>query len=286
MPKTVDDIINKYYDEANQGLANEKAPSELNRGEGTEAFYYILKIDLCNSTLFFLRRSSQTYLKIAHVFLSTVDDITRIYGSDTKQVEYAGDSVVAYFPDNCGMASKVLSAAYWARNATTKMKALDPTFWKFPFKSRIILHYGKLILGKIGPWGDYNLTAIGMPLHIVAKLEKKVQPGDGLATKAFAEKLSPNEKKLFLIGNYDETTVEVQDTLSNLQGTPAIYPGLGLLSNNTFAITPRALYNFLTPANSTLAAAKSPRYETKRELIDYNINWLKIQMSLEGRSRP
>ena len=45
MSKTVDEIINKYYEEANQGLSNQKTPSELNRGEGREAYYYILKIE-------------------------------------------------------------------------------------------------------------------------------------------------------------------------------------------------------------------------------------------------
>lgn len=279
MSKTVDEIINKYYAEAAKGLSNEKTPSELTRGEGTEADYYILKIDLCNSTLFLFGRSSQTYLKIAHVFLSTIDDITRIFGSDTKQVEYAGDSVMAYFPNNSGMALNVLKAAYFARTATTKMKTLDQIFGKFPFKTRIIAHYGKLILGNIGPWGDYNLTAIGMPLHKVAKLEKNVQPGNGLATKEFAAKLTPEERKAFLIGNYSESLVEVHDTQPYLSNRPAIN---GLLGYH-LASKPPSLADLLNPAPPAIVA--KPRYETKIELINYNISWLKLQMHLEGRQR-
>lgn len=282
MPKTVDEIINKYYAEAADGLSNEKTPSELTRGEGTEADYYILKIDLCNSTLFFFRRSSQTYLKIAHVFLSTVDEITRAFGSDTKHAEYAGDSVIAYFPDNYGMSLKVLQAAYWARNATTKMKALDPTFGKFPFKTRIILHHGKLILGKIGPWGDNNLTAIGMPLHIVAKLEKNVQPGNGLATKEFGAKMTPEERKTFLTGNYSESLVEVHDTQPYLYNRLAINPNIGLLGYH-LALKQPSLADLLNPAPPEIVA--KPRYETKRELINYSINWLTLQAHLEGRRR-
>ena len=282
MPKTVDEIINKYYAEDDEGLSNEKTPSELNRGEGTEADYYILKVDLCNSTLFLFRRSPQTYFKITHVFLSTIDDITRTFGSDTKQVEYAGDSVMAYFPNKYGMALNVLKAAYFARVATTKMKALDQTFGKFPFKTRIIAHYGKLILGNIGPWGDYNLTAIGMPLHVVAKLEKNVQPGNGLATKEFVAKLTLEEKKAFLTGNYSETLVEVHDTQPYLSPMPAINSNMGLLGYH-LASKNSSLYDLLNPVTPALPA--KPRYETKRELINYNINWLKLQMYLEGSRR-
>ena len=89
MSKTLSGILQKYYDEANKGLNNHKAPSDLKRGEGTEKEYYIFKIDLVGSTLFLGNRFPQTYLKLAHVFLSSIDDITREYGTphcqDKKQ---------------------------------------------------------------------------------------------------------------------------------------------------------------------------------------------------------
>ena len=44
MSKTINSILEKYYNEANKGLNNNKVPSSLNRGEGTEKEYYILKI--------------------------------------------------------------------------------------------------------------------------------------------------------------------------------------------------------------------------------------------------
>lgn len=272
MNKTVDDIIIQYYAEVSEGLSNEKTPSKLNRGEGTEADYYILKIDLCDSTLFFLRRSSQTYFKIAHVFLSAIDEITRKFGSDTDQVEYAGDSVVAYFPNYHGMALNVLKAAYFTRDATVKMKSLDPTFSKFPFKTRIIAHYGKLILGKIGPWGDHNLTAIGMPLHKVAKLEKHVKPDTGLATKEFAEKLALVERRTFLIGNYSENSVEIPAPQSPSYNGTEINNAINALAGYNIAYKPPPL-------------SVQPRYEVKKELINYNINWLKLKMLAEGRLR-
>ena len=299
MSKTIDETIAKYYAEVARGLSTEKVPSELNRGEGTEAEYYIFKIDMCNSTLLFLRRSSQTYFKIAHVFLSTIDDITRAYGADTKQVEYAGDSVLAYFPSYNGMAIDVLKAAYFSHIAALKMKTLDSTFNTFSFKTKIVLHHSKLILGNIGPWGDYNLTAIGLPIHKVAKLEKEVQPGNGLATKEFAEKLSRNERKYFLIPNYVEKQVQIQSSAPNtlgqlttrnalvgglLDNQPAINRNslLSALSGYTLPEARRAaLTGVLNQENTRINV--EPQYKTEPELINYSVNWDNIELFLQGR---
>ena len=70
---TVMELLQKYYDEAHGGLNNDTSPSQLRCGEGTQADYFILKIDLCKSTAFIQGKRAQTYLKMAHVFLSTVD---------------------------------------------------------------------------------------------------------------------------------------------------------------------------------------------------------------------
>lgn len=299
MSKAVDEILKKYYAESAEGLSTTKVPSELKRGEGTEAEYYIFKIDICQSTILFARRSSQTYLKIAHVFLSTIDDITRQFGSDTKQVEYAGDSVLAYFPSHQGMALNVLQAAYLAHYAARQMKSLDATFNKIPFHTKVVLHHSKLILGNIGPWGDYNLTAIGHPIHYVAKLEKDVSPGKGLATKEFAGKLSITERRYFLIPNYKDKKVEIQKLeLDTLVAPPAIRRNAlaGLLDDrpaiggNVLAAmagyTPNkariaALTGLLNP--TVTGSNIEPQYKIEKELVNYRINWDNISLFLQGR---
>jgi class 3 adenylate cyclase len=298
MAKTIDDIIQKYYAEAVKGIQTDKVPSELNRGEGVDAEYYIFKIDICNSTILLARRPSQTYLKIAHVFLSTIDEITREYGADTKQVEYAGDSVLAYFPNYNGMAMKVLLAAYFSRMAALKMKTLDTTFNTFPFKTKVVLHYSKLILGKIGPWGDHNLTAIGHPIHYVAKLEKDVPPGNGLVTIKFAEKLSSTEKRYFLNPNYIDKKIEIQkteqgvlsqpatgrNTLAGMLGYQPAIGGRGLLDIAAYATAEtrkNALASLLVPS-STIANVE-PQYKIEKELVNYSVKWDNIALFLQGK---
>jgi class 3 adenylate cyclase len=218
MSKTLS-ILQKYYDEANKGLNSDKAPSALNRGEGTEKEYYIFKIDLVGSTLFLGNKFPQTYLKLAHVFLSSIDEITREYGADASQVEYAGDSVLAYFDVTKVPALDVLLAAYWSREAALKIKTLDDSFKRYSCKTKVVLHYGKLIMAKIGPWGDYRFSAIGKELHRVSKLEKRVSGGVGHVTKEFGQRLELKARRKLLTGVYESQKVETQPAPSLLSQT-------------------------------------------------------------------
>lgn len=218
MSKTLS-ILQKYYDEANKGLNNDKAPSALNRGEGTEKEYYIFKIDIVGSTLFLGNKFPQTYLKLAHVFLSSIDEITREYGADASQVEYAGDSVLAYFDVTKVPALDVLLAAYWSREAALKIKTLDDSFKRYSCKTKVVLHYGKLIMAKIGPWGDYRFSAIGKELHRVSKLEKRVSGGVGHVTKEFGQRLELKARRKLLTGVYESQKVETQPAPSLLSQT-------------------------------------------------------------------
>lgn len=284
MAKTIDEILQKYYDEADGGMV-QKAPSTLNRGEGTEKEYFIYKIDLVGSTIFTWSRSHQTYLKMAHTFLSAVDEITRRYGADDNQVEYAGDSVIAYFPKSVG-AINVLAAAYVCRDATLRMKSLDATLKKFPYFTKTVVHFGKLIMAKIGPHGDSMVSAIGPELHKACKMEKNVSAGEGRASKEFMGQLE-GRQKILLKGNYKETQVLKQPETNPIsRGLLAEVFSKSLDPSPLLSITPNNLSLFAiqkgisTPLN-LLSALAPPvqssnhtlQYETKRELIDYSIRW-------------
>lgn len=190
----VDELLNTHYAEAHNGLVD-KPPSQLLRGEGTERYFYILKIDLVGSTVLLRSRRNSTYLKLAHTYLSTIDKITQDYGADPEQVEYAGDSVIAYFPEDATNAEDVLRAACYTRAAVQKMKQLDATLRGIDIKSKVVIHYDKLIVSKIGPRAGSILTAIGIPIHNVAKLEKDITSGAGRATSSFYVKLQNINKK-------------------------------------------------------------------------------------------
>lgn len=194
----VGEILQKYYYEATSSTFNERSPSRMARGEGVSADYFILKIDLCGSTDFIRNRNAQTYLRFAHVFLSSVDHICRKFGADGTQVEYAGDSVLSYFPANSCSAGQVLVAAHLSRLASYSMRNLDAVFKQYKFDTRVALHYGELILANIGPWGDYRLTAIGRPLHIIGHMEKQIKPGGGRATIEFGRQMPATLRRRYL----------------------------------------------------------------------------------------
>lgn len=292
MAKTIDEILQKYYDEADGGMV-QKAPSTLNRGEGTEKEYFIYKIDLVGSTIFTWSRSHQTYLKMAHTFLSTVDDITRRYGADDNQVEYAGDSVIAYFPKTVG-AINVLAAAYYCREATLRMKSLDATLRKFPFHTKTVVHFGKLVMAKIGPHGDSMVSAIGPELHKACKMEKDVSAGEGRASKEFMGQLEGRQKFL-LKGNYKETQVLKQAEVNPIAGGMLADAFSRALSSRTLlGMTPNSLSPFAvqqgrSPLINSLNAlatpaqtnSPAPQFVTERELIDYSIRWEMIPKYFE-----
>ncbi|MDF3031559.1 MAG: hypothetical protein K0R03_2117 [Moraxellaceae bacterium] len=190
-------ILGSHYAEAFDGVVD-KPPSRLLRGEGTERPYFILKIDLVESTRLLLGKRRSTYLKLAHVFLSTVDRITQDFGADASQVEYAGDSVLAYFPEDRVAAEDVILAACYARAAVKYIQELDAVLGALKLQSKVVLHHGTLLMSKIGPRANTSLTAIGMPIHVVSKIEKEISPGMGRVTKEFFDKVDRQNRKFFL----------------------------------------------------------------------------------------
>lgn len=284
MAKTIDEIIKKYYDEAVGGIVD-KVPSALNRGEGTEREFYIIKIDLVDSTVFTWTRTHKTYLKLAHTFLSSVDEITREFGADDGQVEYVGDSIIAYFRADKVNALSVLYAAYYCREAALQMKSLDATFSKYHFLTKTIIHHGKLILAKIGPRGDTFVTAIGPAVHKACKMESRVSPGQSRVSTEFREKLMGREK-LLLKPNYNETQVPkvpelppATQSLSNLlypSSSPAAL--LGMSPSDLARPTENFLTGAISPRRGLIDFAyttptASPQYQVKQELIDYSVKW-------------
>lgn len=205
--RRVDQLLKMHFDEADDALIDE-APSNLRRGEGTEKNFFILKIDLVGSTQLLMSKKQATYLKMAHTFLSTVDRITQDYGADPEQVEYAGDGLFAYFPATAGAGEKVLAAAFYSKAAVDRMANLGGAVGALKPKCRIVLHYASLTVARIGPRAGSILSAIGMPIHRVAKLEKDIAPGVGRATREFRAQLDRTSWKYFETV-YNETTVAV-----------------------------------------------------------------------------
>lgn len=270
MPKSINEIVSKYYNEACCGIVN-KSPSYLNRGEGTEVEYYIFKIDLVGSTSFIRYRRLETYLKLAHTFLSTVHEITQNFGADNDQIEYVGDGIIAYFKTSKVMAIEVLKAAYFCREATLAIKRLDATLGKFPFMTKCVLHCGQLIVAKIGPRGESFASAIGPDLHKACKMESRAGSGVGIASQEFRNKLMGKEKFL-LSPNYTERQV-LKEINSPLGSSPTS------LLDALRQPMPIGMLNTLS--QKPPVPPVGPIYETKKEIVDYSIKWELIPRFLQ-----
>jgi len=301
----IDGLLQKYITEAERSVTD-TAPSALKRGEGTLCDYYILKIDLCGSTEFLKRKHHTTYLRFAHVFLSTIDHITQEYGAESTQNEYAGDSVIAYFPCDAVDAFDVLLAAHYCRHAASQMKDAYPSFRGYEFETKVVLHKTKLVISKIGPWGGHRVTAIGYGIHQVCKVEQKLESGHGRTTMQFADALGKPYSR-FVSANYiQEATVapsptpapkrSLMDLATILGSTPTSAPsyrgllgqalaqpsGGGIRRLSDFAVTqpattnaPPSLASFVTESASALPVTKT--------LVDYSICWGPLRMYTLGK---
>lgn len=274
MKSYVLDILSRHYDEAAGGLVN-KAPSDLNRGEGTEVANYLFKIDLVGSTMALRGRHKTTYLKVAHSFLSTIDQITRDHGADEQQVEYAGDSVLAYFPTTRVDPRELITVATLGRYALEQLKRLDATLRQLPLSSRVAIHCGTLIMSSIGPWGGRLNTAMGLPLHELGHMEKDIPAGEARTTREFWECLEADFRKKYLYAKTKETQVLVTPA-PTLMPTPALpdpYRG-GLLGSVAAQSGAQSLANILYGASQApQPIVTPPRYETKVEILGYHLKW-------------
>jgi class 3 adenylate cyclase len=235
----IQDVLGRYYREASQGLVD-IAPSKLNRGQGTQKNFYIFKIDLSNSTQILRYRQQSTYLKLAHTFLSSIDEITCKQGADPNQTEYAGDGVIAYFPENTPP-GHILMAAILCREAVLRIRALDSTLNSLPINFRLAIHYAPLVVAKIGRRGDSILSAIGLPIHQVAKMEEQINAGVGRVSMEFYNRL-PTELREYLIPVEDSSVPQAL--------------GISLLYPNT----------------------PSLKIPTPR-IVGYNLNWVKLRVA-------
>lgn len=256
----LDSLIATHQEEASLGIVD-VAPSRLLRGQGTEKNFYILKIDLVGSTMMLLGRHKGTYLKLAHTFLSTVDQITKDFGADSNQTEYAGDSVLAYFPESVS-AESVLKAACYAKVAVERIARLQSDQTLSRMNCRVVVHYASLIIAKIGPRAGSFLNAMGQPLHRVAKIEKGITAGTGRVTQEFYKRIQRVNLKFFTAAYHEES----------VQVTPSHSTNLGLFLSPQERMA-QMLYG-------PLSIPTQPQYRINRTLIGYDINWQLLKAAL------
>lgn len=239
--------LEKHFLETTASGIVDKSPSRLNRGEGTKKNFYILKIDLVGSTMMLRGRHSATYLKLAHTYLSTVDEIAQQFGADPKQMEYAGDGLLAYFAEDEADSEDVLAAACCMKHTVDSLSSLDATMSSLKPRFRLVLHFAELIVAKIGPRNESVLSAIGYPLHEVSKIEKDVPSGEGRVTAAFFNKMTGGSRSYMKPATFEATSVppppvpapQPSPQVNRLAGLlfPSSPPSLGLRNSGLLGPT-------------------------------------------------
>lgn len=192
----VEELVAKHLGET-RARAVDCTPQELSRGESTLRDYFIMKIDIVDSTLTFWPRSPATYVRFAHAYLSTIDRITQHFGAHRNQTEYHGDSVLAFFPSYGNTPEGVLTAAVYSHFAVRILRA-SPEFRDIALNTKTLVHFAKLSVASIGPYGESHLVVLGMPIHLVAKKEKLVDAGKIWVSDEFAQQMQSTNVTAFL----------------------------------------------------------------------------------------
>ena len=202
----IDDLIARHLEEASGGQLD-CSVSELGRGECTSRNYFIFKVDLVGSTQLLKRARPATYARIAHAYLSTVDRITQECGAEAVQTEYHGDSVLAFFPERGNAADLVLTAAVRTHYAVNRLRHLVANEG---LRAKVLLHFARLVVAKIGPWNESHRVALGIPIHYVANKEKELNAGVIWTSDDFARELGPAiRQKLLTRRHVSKTTIEM-----------------------------------------------------------------------------
>lgn len=106
------------------------------------------------------------------------------------------DSVMGYFKGvetDTLASSRAILAAKHIRDETIRFGQE----FHAPLDVHIGIHCGKVEVGKIGPESRCNLTTIGQPVNIAARIEKKANRGE-----IFVSERIKNETRICLEGNY------------------------------------------------------------------------------------
>ena len=126
-----------------------------------------------------------------------------------------------------------------------------------PLKCKIVLHFDSLLVSKIGPRANSILTAIGHPIHRVAKLEKEISSDTGRATEKFFQQVRIDNRK-FLCPIYEERQI------------PEYSTHIPPITNS--------LASFLNPNQQPIA---QPQFRIKKNLIGYDLRWPLLFKALE-----
>jgi class 3 adenylate cyclase len=273
--KRVKEILETHYNEVSDGGIVEKSPSKLVRGEGVQKQFYILKIDLVGSTMMLHGRHNQTYLKLIHSFLSTIDKIAQDFGADPQQMEYAGDGLLAYFLESETTANQVLAAACYMMEAVNNLLHLDQTLAGMKPRCRIVLHHASLTVAKIGPRNDSFLTAIGHPLHYVSKLEKDVGAWIIRVTPDFYKLVSRDWKKFLQVGTKETKLVPVEPIpTTNLNRLEGLF-GLGQ-SPHSQPHNQQSLVDILYGSSMKLTNPPAPQYREETTVTGWDVKWQEL----------
>ncbi|PWK79384.1 class 3 adenylate cyclase [Mucilaginibacter oryzae] len=149
----------------------------INTSADEEKELAILFLDIRNFTGLMEAQPGQVVINVVRRLFTAFNQIIKNFQG--KVVEIAGDNLYAVF----GLQTGIREAANNAYQATKAIfqtvgmfnEAYAEPFYGGPLEIGIGLHTGKVFVGEFGLDGTSNLTVMGLPVNIAARLQAKTK---------------------------------------------------------------------------------------------------------------
>lgn len=137
----------------------------------------ILFIDIRNFTGLMASQPGQTVIQVVRRLFTAFNQIIKNF--EGKVVELAGDSLYAVFGLQAGL-KEAVNQAYQAARVMFQTVGLFNDAYAEPFDGGPLeigvgLHAGKVFLGEFGLDGASQLSVMGLPVNIAARLQAKTK---------------------------------------------------------------------------------------------------------------
>ncbi|AYL95651.1 adenylate/guanylate cyclase domain-containing protein [Mucilaginibacter celer] len=190
-------------------ILNGACTININTAADEEKELAILFLDIRNFTGLMESQPGQVVINVVRRLFTAFNQIIKNFQG--KVVEIAGDNLYAVF----GLQTGIREAANNAYQATKAMfqtinmfnEAYAEPFYGGPLEIGVGMHTGKVLVGEFGLDGASNLSVMGLPVNIAARLQAK--------TKELNNDLLISEEAYLLL---DTADTDFSHQTINLQG--------------------------------------------------------------------
>jgi adenylate cyclase len=177
-------LIGKFQSSTNPFYCNSCEKMLIKHHGGAEVEGSLLFADIRGSTALAEKMTPSDFRDLLDRFYSTASDV--VFANDGMVDKFVGDELVAVFPPllNAGRHPEV--AVKTAQDLLRATGHADPGGPWAPIGAGV--HTGRVWFGAVGDGAHVEMTVVGDPVNVAARLAARAEAGEILVSAAAAEK--------------------------------------------------------------------------------------------------